>query len=213
MTECSTARIIIESFVAGGTILVAVLAIWGDWIREKLGVGPKLRLRVRDTKGNLTFRGDGRRVIYYHLIVENQHPWALAKGVQVMITGIWRRAAGGNFKAEDLAARLPLTWQFPHSNPVTPNLRESRVCDLGFIVEGDDEFKPSLYIRPNNFKGDVEANDAVKFGLEIRADNFTSKSPHVVAVSWDGKWTSDLDEMSIHPDITDEGSEPGGDNG
>jgi hypothetical protein len=208
MEDTSTVQIIIEALVAIGTLAVAVLAIWGEWFREKLGMTPKLQLRVRDSKGNLTSRADGRRVIYYHLIVENKRSWALAKGVQVMITGIWRRAAGGNFKAEDLAARLPLTWQFPQFNPVSPNIRESKICDLGFIVEGDNQFRPSLYIHPNNFKGYVGANDAVRFGLEIRADNFTSKSPHIVEVSWDGEWTDDLEKMSMHLDISDKGTEP-----
>lgn len=208
MKDLSTIQIIIDALVAIGTIAVAVLAIWGEWFREKLGMRPKLQLRVRDTKGTLTARGDGRRVIYYHLVVENRRPWALATGVQVMITQIWRQAAGGNFKAEDLAARLPLTWQFPQFNPVSPNIRESKICDLGLIVEGDEQFRPSLYIHPNNFKGYVRADDAVRFGLEVRADNFTSKSPHIVEVSWDGQWTSDLDEMSIHLDISDKGTEP-----
>ena len=109
MKDTSTIEVIIEVFVATGTIAVAVLAIWGEWFREKLGMRPKLQFRVRDTKGTLTSRQDGRRVIYYHLFVENKRPWVLATGVQVMITQIWRQAAGGNFKAEDLAARLPLT--------------------------------------------------------------------------------------------------------
>jgi len=153
---------------------------------------PKLELSVRDTKGSLTSREDCRRVIYCHLVVENKRPWALAKGVQVMITQIWPVASGGNFKAEDLAARLPLTWQSPQFNPVSPNIRDSKICDLGFAIEGEDHYRPSLYFYPNNFRGLVRAGDTVQFGVEVRAENFTSESPHVVEVSWDGQWTDDL---------------------
>ena len=208
MDGTSPVQVIIEALVAIGTIAVAVLAIWGDWFREKLGMGPKLGLRVRDTQGSLTSRGDERRVIYYHLIVENKRRWALARGVQVMITQIWRQAAGGNFKAEDLAARLPLTWQFPQFNPVNPNIRDSRLCDLGFVIEGEDHFRPSLYFYPNNFGGFVRAGDTVRFGLEVRAENFTSESPHVIEVSWDGQWTEDIDKMKLHLDISDRGTKP-----
>lgn len=206
MENSSSIKLVIDALVAIGTIAVAVLAIWGDWFRDKFA-SPEIEISLRDTKGNLTTL-NGRRAIYYHLIVQNRRKWALARGVQVMITGIWRRAADGSFKPESLAVQLPLTWAFPQFNPITPRIRDRKICDLGFVVEGDSQFKPSPYFYPHNFRGFVTANDAVRLALEIEAENFTSKIPYVVEICWDGQWTDDLEEMEKHLVIKQIGTEP-----
>ena len=196
MVNQETLQIVLQVIVAIGTLAVAVLAIWGDWFRDKL-VSPKLELRLRDSRGNPT-ELNGRSAIYYHLIVQNRRRWALANGVQVMINGIWRRAADETFKPESLAAELPLTWAFPQFNPINPKIRDKKICDLGYLAEGDNEFKPSLYFYPNNFRGFVKARDSVRLSLEIQAENFTSQKRFVVEISWDGEWEADFDQMEKH---------------
>ena len=196
MANQAILQIVLQVVVALGTLAVAVLAIWGDWFRDRLA-SPKLELRLRDSRGNPTSL-NGRRAIYYHLVVQNKRRWALATGVQVMINGIWRRAADGTFKPEILAAELPLTWAFPQFTPINPKIRDRKVCDLGFLAEGDKEFKPSLYFYPNNFRGFVKANDSIRLSIGIQAENFTSHERFVVEISWDGVWDSDLDQMEKH---------------
>jgi len=206
MDIISIIGLIVNILVAIGTIVVAILAIWGDWFRDRFA-SPQLAIRLRETRGNLTSMG-GRKVMYYHLIVENKRQWALAKGVQIMLDGIWRRAADGSFKPETLAASLPLTWAYPQFNPVNPSIRDRMICDLGYIIEGESHFKPSLYIYPNNFKGFVGANEAVRLILKIQAENFTSKRPHVIEVHWDGQWSTDMEQMQNHLVVKDLGSSP-----
>jgi hypothetical protein len=59
-------NLIMQIFSAIGSMLVVIIAIWGDWIRTKL-VPPKLRIIASNTKGELTtFSPTGVRVIYYH---------------------------------------------------------------------------------------------------------------------------------------------------
>jgi hypothetical protein len=58
------ANLTVQIFVALGTIAVAVLAIWGDWIRDKLA-GPKLRLALLDAEGTVTHRRDGKKGHHY----------------------------------------------------------------------------------------------------------------------------------------------------
>lgn len=125
-----------------------------------------------------------------------------------MINAIWRRAADGSFKPENLAVQIPLTWSFPQFNPVNPKIRDQKVCDLGYIVQGESHFKPSLCFYPNNFRGFVTANDAVRLGLQIEAENFTFKTPYVVEINWDGAWTSELEEMERHLVIREIAIEP-----
>ena len=196
MDEQSLLTTILEIFIAIGTVAVAILAIWGDWFRDRFA-GPKLELSLRSSRGNLTTM-NGRQALYYHLAVQNHRKWSLAKGVQIMIRGIWRKAADGTFKAETLAAEIPLTWAFPQFSPINPPIRDSRICDLGFLAQDAAHYQPSLYFYPNNFTGNVGKNDSVRFGIGITAENFTSKVLFVVEVSWDGTWSTDLDQMERH---------------
>ncbi|MBI5291053.1 MAG: hypothetical protein HY872_04145 [Chloroflexi bacterium] len=197
MNNYSSTQLILEGLVAIGTIAVAILAIWGDWFRDKFAA-PKLVLQLRDTKGNLTSQQDGQGVIYYHLIVQNKRSWAVARGVQVMLEGVWRRAADGSFKADTLAAELPLTWAFPQFSPLNPSVSDRKICDFGCLAEKDRLFKPSLYFYPNNFTGFVGANQAVRYSIRVVAENFNSGKAIVVEVSWDGLWSSDMAEMERH---------------
>jgi hypothetical protein len=197
MNDYYIAQIVIEILVAIGTIAVAVLAIWGDWFRDKFAA-PKLFLKLRDNKGNLTSFPNGQRVIYYHLIVENTRRWAIAKGVQVILEGVWRRAADGSFKADTLAAGLPLTWAYPQFNPLNPSINDRKVCDLGYLAEKEGSFRPSLYIYPNNFTGYVSPNQAIRYIIRVVGENFTTGKVIVIEVNWDGQWSNDLAEMERH---------------
>lgn len=196
MNDQNFLHIFLEFLVAMGIIAVAILAIWGDWFRDKL-VAPKLVLRLRDKRGNRT-EINGRNALYYHLVVKNNRRWCSAKGVQIMINGIWRRAADQTFKPEILAAEIPLTWSYPQFNPINPTLRDERKCDLGYLAQGDSHFNPSLYFYPKNFKGYVGAGDSIRLSIGIKAENFTSKKSFVFEISWDGKWVADLDQMEKH---------------
>jgi hypothetical protein len=197
MDSYSAAQLVIDALVAIGTLAVAILAIWGDWFRNKLAA-PRLTLQLRDTKGHLTSQQDGQKVIYYHLVVENKRKWAMARGVQVMLEGVWRRAADGTFKADTLAIELPLTWAFPQLSPLNPKVSDRKTCDFGCLAERERQFKPSLYVYPNNFMGYVAPNQAVRYRIRVVADNLTSGKAIVVEVSWDGQWSSDMTEMERH---------------
>jgi len=196
LIDQNSTHIILEILVAVGTIAIAILAIWGDWFRDKFAA-PKLALRLRDRHGNKTTL-NGRNVLYYHLVVKNNRKWSLAKGVQIMINGIWRKAADGTFKAEILAAEIPLRWAFPQFGPINPTFRDRKICDLGYLAQDDSHFKPSLYFYPNNFKGFIGAGDSVRLRIGVKAENFTSAKSFVVEISWDGRWDTDLDQMEKH---------------
>ena len=53
MTCAELWSIIIQGLVAVATLLLAVIAIWGDWIRHRL-LGPKLTINLLDNEGTLT---------------------------------------------------------------------------------------------------------------------------------------------------------------
>ena len=73
-TNCEWIKIVITSLSAIGTLLVAIVAIWGDWVRAKLAP-PKLTIEKHNFKGSLTNFSSGQKVIFYHLKVINHRYW------------------------------------------------------------------------------------------------------------------------------------------
>jgi hypothetical protein len=115
-----------------------------------------------------------------------------------MLEGVWQRAADGTFKADTLASELPLVWTFPQFSPLAPNISDQKNCDLGHLSANEKVFMPELYFYPNNFMGLVKPNHAIRYGIRVKAENFTSGKTTVIEVSWDGCCSSDMAEMERH---------------
>ncbi len=188
---------IAQIFTAIGTISVAILAIWGDKIRAAIA-GPKLELKLRDIRGDLTFRANQKRTIYYHLQLTNKRKWSPAKYVRVLVTGIAKKRPDGTYFPEPLPIPVQLTWAIPQFHELLPTIATNDVCDLGFLDEDAQRFNLSLYVVPNNFRGYVESGQSMRVSIVTSAHNYQSKSPFVLEVAWDGTWSSDMDEMQRH---------------
>jgi hypothetical protein len=185
-----------QVFAAIGTVSVAVLAIWGDWFRSMLAA-PRLELRLRDRRGNLTLRGDGTSTVFYHLIVNNRRRWAPATHVRILLTRYEKRLPDGRYLPEPLVAPLQLTWAFPQFHELLPTIATTDTCDLGFLDQGAEQFHLSLYISPNNFAGFLRPGDAMRVHLVARADNAETE-PLMIEIAWDGQWSQDMDQLQRH---------------
>jgi len=186
--------LITQTFIAFGTVAVAILAIWGEKFRPR----PKLEFKIHDARGDLTKRQNGQQTIYYHVGIENKRRWALARRVRILCTSISKRAPDGSFVKEPLVIPLQLNWINPSFHELLPNIYSNDISDLGSLDENSNHFKLSLYFYPNNFRGFISANEAIRVSLIATADNFTSKSPYNLEIAWDGKWSPNLEEMQKH---------------
>ena len=101
---------LIDAITAFGTLfatlLLAVFAIWGDFIKDML-FGPRLELSLVDRCGDRITRRNGQDVVYYHLRVKNRRRSA-AKSVQVLMQGMSRRISNGTFVPDKIVYPLPL---------------------------------------------------------------------------------------------------------
>jgi hypothetical protein len=185
-----------QVFAAIGTVAVAILAIWGEKVRA-LVAGPKLRLSLRDSRGNLTVRANGRRTVYYHILVRNERTWSPATSVRITVTSIEKRRPDGTYFLETVVAPLQLTWAYAEVHELLPTIVESDTCDLGFLDEDANRFTLPLYVTPNNFRGYVGPNEAMRVHIVGSGYN-VSTDPLVLQVSWDGVWSSDMDELQRH---------------
>jgi hypothetical protein len=186
---------------AMGTVIVAILAIWGDKVRARIA-GPKLVLQLRDTQGNLTYsegeKGTIRYLAYYHVMVVNKRKWSPAKNVRILVTRIEKRLPDGSFHPEPLPIPLQLTWAHPQFHELFPTISDTDTCDLGYLAEDERRFKLSLYVVPNSFSGYVRPNESLRVSISAVAHNFVSKTPLVLEISWDGAWNEYMDTLSRH---------------
>jgi hypothetical protein len=175
-----------------GTLLVAVLAIWGDLIKSHI-TGPKLVISLHDPQGEPTKMNDGKKARHYHLKVSNKRRWAPAKNVRVVLTNVIKPAADGSYPSESLSGPLQLQWQFSQTHQQYSFIGPDDICDLGYIKEGD-KFYLLPYIWPLNFDGALEAKQKMRVDVIAIADNTESNVLHL-AMEWDGTWSNDTLQM------------------
>jgi hypothetical protein len=184
-------------FTAIGTVLVAILAIWGDYFRYKFA-GPQIELSLNDPRGDLTLRSNQTHTYFFHLKVHNRRQWSPAKDVRVLLDRIAKRAPDGSFVLEPLVYPLPLAWTPGEIKDFQRTVADTETCDLGFLDEKADNFRLSTLITPNNFKGYVRAGAALRARIVASGRDATSSKPLFLEIAWDGRWTVDRDEMKKH---------------
>jgi hypothetical protein len=194
---------VFTGLAAFGTIAVAVMAIWGDWVRTTF-VGPRLRLVKHNFRGtvaelNIIDRRrneiiERKKTIFYHLRVENSRHWIPGKNCRVMLRQIHRRGPNGTFHPVKLIVPVQYMWAPSEWSPSLQTVTDKEVLDFGRLMMGSDKFEPMLYIVGGDFDGFVRANEAVRYGLQVIADNSRPSSLQVYEVAWNGEWAEDLDK-------------------
>jgi hypothetical protein len=196
MTASEIINAIINGFIAVGTIAVAILAIWGDSIRARF-VGPKLSLVPHNNlKGEVVPLTNRPRAIYYHLKVVNARKTVSATNCRVLLNKIWRRIPNGAFQEVKFAVPLTFVWAPAEITPPYITLVKEHHLDFCRVCEGEHNILPLLLSYTNNFQGLVQANEVVRFWLEIVGDNFVSPNLQIFEVAWNGQWSDNLDIMS-----------------
>lgn len=187
--------LLIQALIALGTIAVAIIAIWGDFIRSKFAP-PKLAIQPHNLRGTVTRYTNGPRVLYYHLKLFNLRPWLSCKNCRVLLKAIYRRGPDNQFSPLSVPVPPQFVWAPAEFTPTVITITREHIIDFGALAEGSDSFRPVLYFYPNDFQGFVHANEAVRYSLEILADGYASARYQVFEVAWDGNWTDNLDDMS-----------------
>jgi hypothetical protein len=199
-----------NSVGAVGSILVAIMAIWGEWVRS-IFVGPKLKLIPHNFRGTITTLTEidrktlepirSYKAIYYHLRVDNSRRWVTAKNCRVLLRQLHRRGPDGEFHIIPLVVPLQFVWSPAEWAPTLQTVADNEILDLGAITELSGKFEPKCYVTSANFQGFVGPNEAVRYSLSIVADNYVSPKVQVFEVAWNGKWSENLDDMEKYVTI------------
>src|SRR3990172_12839530 len=180
-----------------GSILVAILAIWGDKIRALLA-GPKLEIEPHNLEGHLTYRGSGAQTWYYHLKVVNKRQWSPAKRVRVICTKVFKETSPGNFEDQRIIVPFQMVWSPPNFHELLPTIKNYDVFDLGSLDQGGAHFELAIYVRFHYFPGYIKKNERYRIGFDLEADNFHSKRTKWHEIFWDGQWDKDQNKIRSH---------------
>ncbi len=189
-------NIVVQIITALVTLIVGVIAIWGDLIRSKFSP-LKLEILPQNLCGELTTWYNGPnsgKVYYYHLKVLNKSNWQLAKHCRVLLTGMYKKDSQGLFVYTEFNALHPFEWTPAENGKEYVDITDSHVFDFGKIYENVNSFKVATRRYPNNFKGNLMPNETIRYCLKIDAVGFSQNKDQIFEVFWNGKW-SDYEEV------------------
>ena len=178
-----------------GTLTLAIVALWGHIIRERW-FGPKLKIALKNLKGEVSKFSDGVISRYFHLRVFNERRTSPAHNVRVVIKAIFRPKADGTMCLSPLSGPIQLAWQFQGSNPQFQTIGAESTCDLGYLRK-NEPFRLSALYHHISFDGTVKKGEKIIVELAAFADE-TESNVLKIEIAWDGIWSDDSDEIIKH---------------
>lgn len=195
-------------------IAVAILAIWGDWVRSILAA-PDLRIELpadcwtvmrmdHGTNGVVTFT-TRPLALYVHGKVVSKRRWCPPKNCRVMLTAIHKQRSSGDFEPVQFPVPRQFVWSPTGAAPQLASFTDSQKFDLGRMGDSTHKltqgFTPLLYSYGNDFRGLVGANQVLRYTLQIEADYLSQGTIAVVEVRWDGVWRDNVESMPSHLEV------------
>src|SRR2546423_431013 len=152
----AAAELLFSALTAIGTIAVAILAIWGDWVRARLVPGA-LRIEIHD-RGDLSHLTDQHgqplpppnAVYFYHFKVVNRKRWITPKNCRVLLKAMSRRDQNGIFQPSALSVPCQFVWAPAEITPSVIAIEHEQILDFGIVQQRTMRFEPRLYSYPNN---------------------------------------------------------------
>jgi hypothetical protein len=187
---------------AFGTLVLAVVAIWGDQIRARLAVfGPRLVIEPLGLS-RIVRQNNGKRARYYHLRIRNTRPGRFppAHETRVFIIRVETEdAAGQPTLAFD--ERVQLTWAGQEVfTSLSRTIGPEEKANLLWVRE-DGWFQFETIGTPNHFP--PSGIGRARFWVTVQARSNEMDSPsRRFSITWDGKWEDGDREIEKHLVVT-----------
>lgn len=208
-------NIAVNVLVAIGTIAVAILTIWGDWIKSRL-FHPQLKLICIENEDLSKYdyiHENGEKIFFYHLKVVNTGG-ANATNCRVLLRELHEKEQEV-FKKFTLSVPPAFTWApLKNTQNITTVFRkQSETLAFCRVPVRDNKNERKLHIVLDSqqyFQGLLDIGKTYRLGLEIFCDNWVQSPSHLqfFEVSWDGEWSDEPKELFgkhfIVKDVTDE---------
>jgi hypothetical protein len=191
---------LVQLFMAVGTILAVVVALFGSWLRSHFAP-PNLVLSLSNPRGHPTpstiiAPDKTQRVTesrWYHLKIENTRRWSPASQTQVLMLEILEPDASGEMQPI-WSGMMPLKWRSVGYLPLGQTIGYPAECDVCNAVK-DKWLEISPAIAEPTMK--VRRREACRFIVKLQARSVEgdSRVAHV-EIAWNGQWSDDADEMA-----------------
>jgi len=112
------------------------------------------------------------------------------------LTEIQRKHPDGAFHNDPFPVPRQFFWAPSELSPVAVSFSDERIFDFGVLRFSDATFTPTLLPQGGELHANVAAGEAVRYRLEIVADNPHHTAGQLFEVAFNGKCSEDLDEMS-----------------
>jgi hypothetical protein len=169
---------------AAGTWIVAIMAIWGEWVRSRL-FKPKLEI-VPKGLGLVVTQNDGHKARYFSVSVRNPTRFPMAHDAQLVLTRVEQPDAAGN-PYPVFEEILPLWWQRQEAaRLMTRNIGTEQDSAL-FYVRDDGMIQFMAIVVPNHFPAQHRGVTKLWVTLQAVADEADSR-PVRLRIDYDGQW-------------------------
>ena len=184
--------LVIQGLSAVGTIAVAIIAVWGEWIKSAV-VPPKLKIEIHNTKGQPGVTGrEGIETYYYHLKVINTRRWAPSHNSRVVLTEYYKLLPDGKWQQFVMTVEPVFKWAPSDQTKMFETVHSQFVFDFVKLTRGKN-FEPCLNRTFNDFNGNVTPNGAIRYGLRVISDEFEQRKAQIFQVTWNGGWPGEVE--------------------
>jgi hypothetical protein len=185
-------------------LVIAVLAFIQEPIKRKFSK-TKLSVKLSDMHDFAQY-ANRDLVRFFHISIKNLKPKRPATNAKVLLNAVYKKSSKGVFERLPQAFPYQFKWapEENHHNDPFPTIHKSRTADFGHLTQNKHTFVIALAFLPYGFGGNIHFDepakepDVYRYGITVEADNFVSKEPYYIEVSWNGHWGNTLSELGEH---------------
>jgi hypothetical protein len=198
----------VQAAVAIATLVVAFIAIFGEWIRSKL-FHPKLKLTLLNPLGELTnislTAPDGTTRVekcrMFHVRVSNEARWPQATHVQILLLRLEEVGPDGQLQIK-WTGEVPMRWVLQEIHPLLRTVGREAVCDLLTVIK-DKWLELNPLMTPNNLPSRRTEPTNMVVTLQARSNEGDSRVLRL-RIAWNGAWMDGAQEMAQYLKVTEE---------
>ncbi len=183
--------------VIGTFVLAAIalaIAVWGEPLR-RWSVRPLLTLDMEEPAWNWT--QDDRGGWYYLLKVSNKRETHPATNVRINLIGTDTLEKSGKWHQTQFSGPVQVSWRWPKSTSRYITVGPEQYATIFSFIDGEKYGTVNLIDPPLNTLTRYGAGWTTRFYFQAASD-YGKSNTVIIEVSWDGKWSNDLEEMKGH---------------
>lgn len=194
MTDYEYYSLLINSAGVIVAILIVIIAIWGEKIRQKWN-SPDLTITIDEPTNNKTTNDVNGW--YYRIKILNKRESSPANNVRLLLTNVYKKGPDGKWIEKKFSGPTQVMWQWPRITPLYLTIGPDQSATFGSLLESTEHIDLKLYWYPNNLNNKIFENDHTLLKFQAVSDTAVSNIL-IVEVAWDGKWVEGATEMEDH---------------